>query len=443
MALSRILIANRGEIALRVLRACHELGIEAVAAYTQADRGLRHLDLADDAVCIGQSSYLDQTALIAAAQSRQCDAIHPGYGLLSENAEFARAVSDAGLTFIGPSADTMAKMGDKWLARDLVASLGLSVIPGEAVSAEDASVVATALGYPLMLKAAFGGGGRGLRLVSSPSELASAVEAATAEAEVGFGNGALYLEKFLAGARHIEVQILGDGRGGVVHLGARDCTLQRSHQKLVEESPPPEIDEALLATLVEDAAAVASKLEYLGAGTFEFLYQDRRFHFIEMNTRLQVEHPVTESVTGIDLVRAQIELAEGNGSLPTQCSIAASGHAIECRINAEAVDKEGGSMPSPGQISEMILPGGPGIRIDSHIYAGYTVPHQYDSLLMKVIAAGPDRRIALRRMRGALDECEIRGIDTNLPLLRNIMRHEAFVGGMIGPDIVRQVSATL
>lgn len=425
MQIQRVLIANRGEIALRVLRACRELGIEVVAAFTKADRELRHLDLADDAVCIGETSYLDPAAMVAAASSRGCDAIHPGYGLLSENPAFAQMVRDAGLVFIGPSAETMTLMGDKRAARDKVESLGLEVIPGIAAAGSDVEAWANDAGFPMLVKAAHGGGGRGMRLVTRVESLASAIEAARSESAASFGSDEVYLERYLDRSRHVEVQVFGDGRGHAVHFGTRDCSVQRSYQKLIEEAPAPAIASEALDALAARCVEVAAALSYSGAGTFEFLYADDRFFFIEMNTRLQVEHPVTEMVTGHDLVQLQLRVAAG-GALPRQEEILFTGHAIECRVNAESTTEGGETRPSPGRITELVLPGGPGVRVDSHLYAGYTVPHQYDSLIAKIVAFGRDRAAARAVMERALVETVIRGVETNRERLIAVVRSREF-----------------
>jgi acetyl-CoA carboxylase, biotin carboxylase subunit len=429
----RVLIANRGEIALRILRACRELGLGVVAAYTKVDQAQLHLRHADDTVCIGQQSYLDINAMIAAATSRGCDAIHPGYGWLAENPAFAAATEAANLVFIGPTATTIADMADKAKARAIAASHGLDCVPGGQALVTDLSRAkqeAKRVGYPVLIKAAQGGGGRGIRKVDTESQMKFAIAAAGAEAEANFGSADLYLEKFLDRARHIEVQVLGDGGGRAIHLGTRECSIQRLHQKIIEEAPAAHIDQHLLNGIAEASARVTAALSYRNAGTFEYLYQDGQFYFIEMNTRIQVEHPVTEMVTGIDLVKAQIQIAM-SGQLPCgQQEVAFSGHALECRINAESYDESTGTiLPGAGLVRDLIFPGGPGIRVDSHLYNGYAVPHQFDSLVAKLIAFGPSRPVAIARMQGALAEFQVRGIDTNLALLRRVVADPRFATG--------------
>lgn len=425
----RVLIANRGEIALRILRTCHALGIETVAVHSKVDAGLRHLDFATDTVCIDETSYLMPEAIVSAALSRGCDAIHPGYGLLSENPAFARLCAEQGVTFIGPAASLIETMADKLAARRTVADLGLDVIDG-LDSPDDADMEAWAkrTGFPVIVKAAHGGGGRGMRLVARAESLAPAVTAARAEAAASFGSDAVYLEQFVRAARHVEVQVLGDGVGNAIHLGTRDCTVQRSYQKLIEEASAPFIEPSVLDELAERCASAAAKMGYAGAGTFEFLYDGQSFRFIEMNARLQVEHAVTEMVTGVDLVAAQIHVADGQ-SLPSPDSIVHRGHAVECRINAEQIDDDGLVRPSPGRVDEVMLPGGPGIRVDSHLFDGYVVPHHYDSLVAKVIAWGETRRQAIARMAVALEEMRIGGIETNIDWLRAMVTGNAFASG--------------
>lgn len=437
---SRVLIANRAEIALRILRACQELGIETVAAHSRVDERQLHLKYATDTVCIGEVSYLDSTQLIAAALSRHCDAVHPGYGLLSESASFARQVEAAGLVFIGPEPDVIARMGDKQSARASAESHGFTLVPGPIEgtleSARAAAAVAGSVGYPVLLKAVYGGGGRGMRLVSNATELEQAFDEARRESEAGFAQGALYLEKYLAAPRHIEVQVLGDGKGGAIHLGTRECSIQRRHQKVVEEAPAHGIEATRLAELAEQCASFASALRYRSAGTFEFLYQDGTFYFIEMNTRIQVEHPVTEMVTGVDLVKSQLEIAAG-GALPAQADIRIDGHAIECRVNAESFDETAGLLrPSPGLAYDVRFPGGPGIRVDSHLYTGYQVPHHYDSLIGKIIGWGRTREESRRRMLGALAECEVKGVETNIELLQRVVASERFAGGEVDTHLL-------
>ena len=426
----RVLIANRGEIALRILRTCQAMGIETVAAFTKADKELRHLDLATDTVCIGESSYLEPQGLVSAALSRGCDAVHPGYGLLSENAGFAELATEKGLTFIGPSPEVMRVMGDKIAARNTVKSLGLSVIEGVTVDGlDEARSWAESAGFPVIVKAAHGGGGRGMRLVKDASALDAAVAGARGEAVASFGSDAVYLEKYLGDSRHVEVQVLGDGKGNAIHFGTRDCTVQRSYQKVIEEAPAPFIDAADLEAVAASCADVAAKLEYAGAGTFEFLFDGRRFYFIEMNTRLQVEHPVTEAITGVDLVREQIEVARSGALSMTQADVSFSGHAIECRINAEKVLPDGSVEPSPGQVASLIFPGGRGVRVDSHLYAGYHIPFYYDSLIAKIIAHDETRDAAGARMKFALRETVISGIETNIDWLEKLISSDPFQSG--------------
>lgn len=426
--MQRLLIANRGEIALRILRACRQSAIEVVAAYSRVDEDLRHLELSDDTVCIGRESYMDGDQLLAAAISRGCDAVHPGYGFLSENAEFAARAESEGLNFVGPTSGQIRVMGNKSEARQLLAEHGVPVLPGSVGPANDLDEVrevAAQAGFPVLLKASHGGGGRGICLVESADLLEAAYLETTSQALNYFGDGELYVEKYLANARHIEIQVAGDGRGQVISLGARDCSVQRRHQKLIEEAPPPGIDNSSLQSLAELCCSALANLHYRNLGTLEFLYQDGSFYFIEMNTRLQVEHPVTEAITGLDLVSLQLEIA-GSGSLPiTQSAVSSEGHAIECRINAEDENFN----PSPGKVTELRWPGGPGVRLDSHLYEGYRIPHQYDSLVGKLVCTGRDRDTALARMRGALDETCIRPIATNIGLHRKILREPGFLHG--------------
>jgi acetyl-CoA carboxylase biotin carboxylase subunit len=421
--MKRILIANRGEIALRILRACQQLGKKTVAVYTPVDANLPHLDLADETVCI--SHYLSSDDIVMAGITRHCDAVHPGYGLLSENADFARSVEMAGMSFIGPSPEHIALLGDKIEARKCFAALGIESIPGSAEAVEslgDANKIATDIGYPLVVKAAFGGGGRGIREVASQLELDSTLALAMGEAEVGFGRAEVFIEKLLVGARHIEVQVLGDGEGGCIHLGTRDCSVQRRYQKLIEECPALNIDIELSEELLAKCVAAISSLKYRNAATLEFLFSGGEFYFLEANTRLQVEHPVTEVVTRRDIVVAQIQIAE-TARLPfQQQDLNLWGHGIECRILAE----DGSGHPSPGEVTGLRLPGGPGVRIDSHIFVGYQVPHQYDSLIAKLVVEGETREIALARLKQALAEFCIEGIATNLERLIMLVNHTEY-----------------
>ena len=426
--MKRVLIANRGEIALRILRACRELGLETVAAYSQVDSLALHLPLADDTVCIGKHSYLDSSQIISAALTRNCDGVHPGYGFLSENSDFAAQVEDAGLCFVGPAAVHIEMMGDKAKARAVMAAKGIPVLPGsdgEVARLDDACDCAERIGFPVMIKASYGGGGRGIQIVDDEASLRSAFEGLKNEVEQLFGNGGVYIEKWLDAPRHIEVQVFGDGNGRVLHFGARECSIQRRHQKLLEETPPPGIPVDKIAGLALSCCAALADLKYSNAGTLEFPFQDGAFYFIEMNTRIQVEHPITESVTGIDLVKLQLSLAS-TGRLPlVQSDICFSGHAMECRINAE----DRSFQPAPGPVNQYRTPGGPGIRLDSHLYSGYVVPHQYDSLLAKIISTGADRSECIARMERALVEFVIGPLSTNIDLQRLILRDARFRAG--------------
>lgn len=434
----KVLIANRGEIALRIQRSCRELGIQTVAAYAAVDRDLLHLKFADEIVCISKNDYLCSENLVAAALTTGCDAVHPGYGFLSENAEFCRLVEDNGLTYIGPTSEQIAEMGNKILARRAFRALGISPVPGseeEIDNLNDAINLVSQIGYPVVVKAAFGGGGRGIRIVDDEAMLEGAFSAAKAEAAAVFGDGAVYIEKFLDDARHIEVQIFGDGKGAAIHFGTRECSIQRRQQKVIEEAPAPNISQSILDALCEQAVAAVAAIEYRNAGTLEFLYQDGEFYFVEMNTRIQVEHPVTEAITGHDLLRLQIETADGN-LLQTQNDIMFNGSAIECRINAE----DDCYLPSPGVLSEVIFPGGAGVRVDSHLYAGYRVPHYFDSLVAKLIVWDRDRPGTLRKMQRALDEMTITGIETNKRKLQKIVSHEKFQEGDVNTRFLDQLT---
>ncbi len=432
--LEKILIANRGEIALRVLRACRELGIGTVAVYSTADRTQKHVKLADEAVCIGpppsRDSYLNLGAIISAAEVTNATAIHPGYGFLSENADFAESVEKSGFVFIGPRAETIRLMGDKTNAKAEMLAAGVPCVPGSqgALGDDDKQNLTTAreVGYPVIIKAAGGGGGRGMHVVREPEQLLKSIKLARSEAQNAFNNPAVYLEKFLERPRHIEIQVLGDGEGGAIHLGERDCSMQRRHQKVVEESPAPGITPEQRAEIGALCVAACQRIRYRGAGTFEFLYQDDRFYFIEMNTRIQVEHPVTEQVTGVDLIREQILIADGRGLSYRQEDIGWRGHAIECRVCAEHPKT---FVPSPGPITRFHTPGGPGVRMDSHLYSGYMVPPHYDSMVGKLIVHGPTREAALARMRTALSELVVEGIRTNVPLHQRILNDANFQRG--------------
>ncbi len=431
--MTRSLIANRGEIALRVLRACKELGIATVAVHSTADANAMHVRLADESVCIGpppsKDSYLNVPALLAACEITGADAVHPGYGFLSENARFAEILADHNLHFIGPKAEHIRLMGDKIEAKKTAIKLGIPVVPGSdgAVGPEDdAMEIARKIGFPVLVKAAAGGGGRGMKVAQTEGDLALALSTARNEAKSAFGDASVYLEKYLTKPRHIEIQILGDGRGGAVHLGERDCSLQRRHQKVWEEGPSPVLDAAARARIGEICAKAMRDMQYLGVGTIEFLYEDGEFYFIEMNTRIQVEHPVTEMITDIDLVLEQIRVAAG-GELPVaQKDIVVAGHAIECRINAENPVT---FRPSPGKITQYHPPGGLGVRIDSAAYQGYVIPPYYDSMVGKLIVHGKTRAECLMRLRRALDEMVVDGVETTLPLFRALVREPEIIDG--------------
>lgn len=429
----KILIANRGEIALRILRACKELGIATVAVHSTADADAMHVRLSDESVCIGppasKDSYLNVPALLAACEITGADAVHPGYGFLSENARFAEILSEHNLHFIGPKAEHIRLMGDKIEAKKTAKKLGIPVVPGSdgAVGPDDdALAIAGKIGFPVLVKAAAGGGGRGMKVAHSEADLQVALSTAANEAKSAFGDASVYLEKYLQKPRHIEIQILGDGRGGAIHLGERDCSLQRRHQKVWEEGPSPVLAVAARAKIGETCAKAMREMKYLGVGTIEFLFEDGEFYFIEMNTRIQVEHPVTESITDIDLVLEQIRIAAG-GDLPAkQEEIQVIGHAIECRINAENPQT---FRPSPGRILQYHPPGGLGVRIDSAVYQGYTIPPYYDSLVGKLIVHGKTRAECLMRLRRALDEMVVEGIETTLPLFRALVREDDIING--------------
>ncbi len=432
--LDKVVIANRGEIALRILRACHALGIKTVAVHSTVDRNLKHVAMADESVCIGPApsaqSYLNMPAIIAAAEVTDAQAIHPGYGFLSENADFAERVESSGFIFIGPRADTIRMMGDKVEAIRAMKSAGVPCVPGSGGplgdDAKENVRIAREIGYPVIIKAAGGGGGRGMRVVHTEAHLHSAIQTTQTEAKAAFGNAQVYMEKFLENPRHVEIQVLADGQGGAIHLGERDCSMQRRHQKVVEEAPAPGITPELRAEIGKVCTEACIRIGYRGAGTFEFLYEDGRFYFIEMNTRIQVEHPVTEMITGIDLIKEQLLIASGQKLSIRQEDIVLRGHAIECRINAEDPDS---FLPSPGLIKHYHAAGGPGVRVDSHIYEGYRVPANYDSMIGKLIVHGPDRATAIARMRVALSEMVVDGIKTNIPLQQRIMTDRGFQDG--------------
>lgn len=430
----KILIANRGEIALRIQRACRELGIKTVVVHSEADRDAKYVRLADESVCIGPApsaqSYLNVPAIISAAEVTDAEAIHPGYGFLSENADFAERVESSGFVFIGPRPETIRLMGDKVSAKEAMRAAGVPCVPGsEGALPEDAKEIlltAKAIGYPVIIKAAGGGGGRGMRVVHTEAALMNAVAMTRSEAQNFFGNPNVYLEKFLENPRHIEIQVLADSLRNAVYLRERDCSMQRRHQKIIEEAPAPGIAARHIVRIGERCAEACRRINYRGAGTFEFLYENGDFYFIEMNTRIQVEHPVTEQIAGIDLVVEQIRIAAGEKLRFRQRDLVFSGHAIECRINAEDPFT---FVPSPGKISFYHPPGGPGIRVDSHIYQGYTIPPHYDSMVAKVIAYGDSREQAIRRMRTALSEMSIEGIKTNIPLHQELMHDARFMEG--------------
>lgn len=432
--LDKVVIANRGEIALRILRACRELGIKTVAVHSTADSHLMHVRLADESVCIGppasQQSYLNIPAIISAAEITDAVAIHPGYGFLAENADFAERVEQSGFIFIGPRAENIRQMGDKVSAINIMRQAGVPCVPGSnGALGNDANKnleIARKIGYPVLIKAAGGGGGRGMRVVHSEAALLNAISLTKAEAKTAFNNDSVYMEKFLEHPRHIEIQVLSDGNGHAIALGERDCSMQRRHQKVIEEAPAPGITAEQRAKISEQCINACIEMNYRGAGTFEFLFENGEFYFIEMNTRIQVEHPVTEMITGIDIVREQIRIAAGLPLTLTQADVKIMGHAIECRINAEDPRT---FVPSPGKIQQFHAPGGFGIRWDSHIYHGYDVPPYYDSLLGKLIAYGHNRNMALARLRNALDEIVIDGIKTNIPLHQDLVRDANFQQG--------------
>ena len=430
----KILIANRGEIALRIQRACREMGIQAVMVYSEADRDAKYIKLADQAVCIGPASstqsYLNMPALISAAEVTDAEAIHPGYGFLSENADFAERVEKSGFAFIGPTAESSRLMGDKVSAKQAMIKAGVPTVPGSEGELPDNPAeikrIAKQVGYPVIIKAAGGGGGRGMRVVHTEAALLHAVQTTKTEAGSAFGNPAVYMEKFLQNPRHVEIQVIADTYRNAVYLGERDCSMQRRHQKVIEEAPAPGISRRLVEKIGERCASACRKMGYRGAGTFEFLYENGEFYFIEMNTRVQVEHPVTEMITGIDIVREQISVAAGNKLSFTQKQIQLRGHAIECRINAEHPFN---FMPSPGRITGWHAAGGPGVRVDSHVYHNYMVPPNYDSMVGKLIVHGDTREQALARMRSALSEMVVEGIQTNIPLHRELMVDARFAAG--------------
>ncbi|WP_020682245.1 acetyl-CoA carboxylase biotin carboxylase subunit [Marinobacterium rhizophilum] len=432
--LEKVVIANRGEIALRILRACKELGIKTVAVHSVADRDLMHVRLADEAVCIGpapsKNSYLNIPAIISAAEVTDAGGIHPGYGFLAENANFAEQVERSGFAFIGPKSETIRLMGDKVSAIKAMKKADVPTVPGSdgplPEDPDEIYAIAHRIGYPVIIKAAAGGGGRGMRVVHTEAALLNSIHVTQSEAAAAFGDDTVYMEKFLENPRHVEVQVLADGQGNAIHLYDRDCSMQRRHQKVVEEAPAPHIDEEARQRVLKACVDACIKIGYRGAGTFEFLYEDGHFYFIEMNTRVQVEHPVTEMITGVDIVKEQLRIASGLPLFYKQEDIVVRGHAFECRINAEDPKT---FLPSPGTVKHFHTPGGFGIRVDSHLYNGYTVPPHYDSLVAKLITFGDDRDIALTRMRNALDEMLVEGIRTNIPLHQDIVRDTNFGRG--------------
>lgn len=443
--MEKILIANRGEIALRIIRACKELGIKSVAVYSSADSHSLHVRFADEAVCIGPGpsklSYLNIPSIISAAEVTNSDAIHPGYGFLAENSQFAEVCLSSNIKFIGPTPEMITNMGDKSFAKETMKRAKVPVIPGSEgllKSIEEAEENAKALGYPVIIKATAGGGGRGMRIARDNAELARNFVQAQQEAEAAFGNDGLYMEKYFERPRHIEVQVIGDQHGNIFALGERECSIQRKHQKLIEESPSPVVDDALRTRMSEAAVRGARSVNYESAGTIEFLYQDGEFYFMEMNTRIQVEHPVTEAVLGLDLIKEQIRVAAGDKLDNINPNYKLRGHAIECRINAE--DPRQGFRPSPGEIKTFHVPGGPGVRVDTHAYAQYVIPPFYDSLIAKLIVHGRDRREAIERMERALDEFIIEGIHTTIPFHRFVMQNDAFIKGDFDTTFVAKLN---
>tara|TARA_Y100001958_G_C21243119_1_gene571735 strand:+ start:483 stop:1823 length:1341 start_codon:yes stop_codon:yes gene_type:complete len=433
---NKVLIANRGEIALRILRACKDLGVKTVAIHSSADKDLMHVRLADESVCIGPpnptESYLNAPAIISAMEVTNSDAVHPGYGFLSENSDFAEQVERSGFTFIGPSPETIRLMGDKVSAIEVMRDAGVPTVPGSNGPINDNSDIniklAQKIGYPIIIKAAAGGGGRGMRVVHSESELLSSIQLTQTEANNFFGNGVVYLEKFLERPRHIEIQVIGDGKGNAIHLGDRDCSLQRRHQKVLEEAPAPGISSKSRDLITKTCIKACRNMKYRGAGTLEFLYQDENFYFIEMNTRVQVEHPVTEMICNFDIVKEQIKIASGDSLSISQEDVNIKGHAFECRINAENAKT---FLPSPGKVKRFHSPGGLGIRVDSHIYSGYEIPPFYDSLIAKLVTYGNSRKEALIKMKNALDEILIEGINTNIPLHQDLVNDIEFQKGCV------------
>ena len=439
----KVLIANRGEIALRVIRACREMGIRTVAVYSQADSESLHVKLADEAFCIGPApanrSYLHIPALISTAVVTGADAIHPGYGFLAENANFAQICADHRVKFIGPSVYALNSMGDKSTARDIMRKANVPIVPGTEGLVEDereAFIIAEEIGFPVIIKATVGGGGKGMRVARDAAELSRALTAAGSEAAAAFGNAGVYIEKYLKPIRHIEIQVMADSHGNVIHFGERDCSIQRRHQKLIEEAPSPALTPELRAKMGDAAVQAARNIGYEGAGTVEFIFAENKFYFMEMNTRIQVEHPVTEMISGFDLIKEQIRVAAGQKLSLTQEEVSFRGHAIECRINAE--DPERNFLPSPGRIDAYMAPGGPGVRVDSHCYPGYSIPPNYDSLLSKLICWGATRQEAIQRMQRALDEYAIGGIHTTIPFHQKVLSHPMFQKGDISTDFIER-----
>ncbi len=430
----KVLIANRGEIALRIMRACKEMGIKTVAVYSQADRDLKHVRLADESVCIGPNasaqSYLNIPRIISAMEITDSVAVHPGYGFLAENADFAEQIQKSGFTFIGPDPDVIRLMGDKVSAIQAMKAAGVPTVPGSGGALpndrDTCLEIAQKIGFPVIIKAAAGGGGRGMRVVHTESALMNSIQLTKTEAKAAFGDDTVYMEKFLQNPRHVEVQVLSDGQGNAIHLFDRDCSLQRRHQKVLEEAPAPHIDPAAREEVFRACVKACVDIGYRGAGTFEFLYEDGRFYFIEMNTRIQVEHPVTEMITGVDLIKEQIRVCAGEKLRIKQSDLKVTGHAFECRINAEDPKT---FMPSPGKVTNFHVPGGLGVRVDSHLYEGYSVPPYYDSMIAKIIAHAETREAALARMRVALDELVVGGIKTNIPMQQDLVRDAAFAKG--------------
>ena len=440
----KILIANRGEIALRALRACRELGLKTVGVYSEIDKDLKHLKFSDETVCIGPAipaeSYLNIPSILSAAELTEVDAIYPGYGFLAENPDFAEQCDKSGFKFIGPNSDTIRKMGDKITAKAFVSKFNIPIVPGYSDDLPEDNkqlkTIVNNIGYPVIIKATAGGGGRGMRIVEVEDELLSTIDITMQEASNAFGNNKIYIEKYIENPRHIEIQIVGDGKGNAIHLGTRDCSMQRRHQKIIEEAPALDIDSQNLQNILDSCVNLCKEINYEGVGTLEFLYENKNFYFIEMNTRIQVEHPVTEMVTGVDLIAEQINIAAGHNLEFNQEQIHLNGHAIECRINAE--DPSHNFRPSPGRITGWLPPGGPGVRVDSHVYTGYEIPPFYDSLIGKLIVWGKDRDTAIKRMNRALNECAVTGIPTTIDFHLNLLEKQKFQEGKIHTKYVEE-----